>query len=133
RLAPFLDLHQAAQSRKILILRVDQVSVFLKCLVIPFANAVLQFADGERIQEMILAVYAEMVAAADSQLGISVRYRAECKLVFQLRLAGKHLKPHAPDSRSSTREIGINEFFAQPNGLEHLRAAIALQGGDAHL
>src|SRR3954471_14089742 len=54
-------------------------------------------------------------------------------LVTHLRLARNNIEPNALDSRRRTGEVLLHEFLVEPYGLEYLRPAITLQGGDAHL
>ena len=54
-------------------------------------------------------------------------------LVLHLRFAGQHVEADALDARGGAGEIFVDQLLVQADGLEDLRAAIALQGGDAHL
>ncbi len=53
--------------------------------------------------------------------------------MLELRFAGQHVKPHALDARGGSGEVGLDQRLVQSHGLKDLRAAIALQGADAHL
>ena len=55
RVRPLLELEQAAQSAELLVLLVDQVGVFLEGRVALCLYGVLQFADGQRIDQVVLA------------------------------------------------------------------------------
>ena len=67
-------------------MRVDQVGVFLKCLEVVVADAVLQLADGVRIQQVVLAIHTEVIATSHRQLSIRIRDGTKRELVLQLRL-----------------------------------------------
>ena len=127
------DLHQPAQSAELPALVVDEVGELFEGLGIIIANRMLQLGDGLRIQQMMLAADAVLIAAADSQLRLEAAGRVESVLVLHLRFARKHLQPHAFHARCGSGEIFSHQRPVKPNGLEYLRPAIALQGRDAHL
>ena len=116
-----------------LALVVDQLRVFLEGLEALLPDGVLQLADGQRIEQMILAAHAVLIAAADLQLGIGFRQRLESVVVLHLGFARQHIQADAFDARRGAGEISLDQRFVQADGFEHLRAAIALQRGDAHL
>ena len=97
-LTSLLDLHQTTQRSQILALLVYEICIFLERFEILFANAVLQLADGERVQQVIFAIHAEVIAATNRQLGICVRDRTERKFVLQLRLAGENIQTNTADA-----------------------------------
>ena len=86
RRVALLQLHQAAQRAQVGALLVDEVGVFLKCLEAVLPHGLLQLADGQRIQQVIFAVDALVITAADRKLGLELGQRTEGVLVFHLRL-----------------------------------------------
>ena len=128
-----LELEQAAQRAQMAVLIVQQIGVLLEGGRIVLAHRVLQLADGLRIQQVILAALAVLIVAADDQLGFRLGERLEGVGVLDQRLARQHVQAHALDARSGAGEVRVDQRLIQPNGLEDLRAAIALQGADAHL
>ena len=48
-------------------------------------------------------------------------------------LLGHPFQPHAADAADGFGKVFIDERAAQAHGLEQLRTAVALHGGDAHL
>jgi hypothetical protein len=67
------------------------------------------------------------------QLGLRFRDRLERVRVLAQRLFGDHVEPTPFDARGRAREIPLDHALIEPDGFEHLRPAIALQGGNAHL
>ena len=65
RLVGELQLEQAAQRAEPLRLVVDQLAVFLEDLVVAGAAGVLQLVDRLRVEEVVLALLALLVLAAD--------------------------------------------------------------------
>ena len=128
-----LDLHQAAQRRHVLALLVNQFGVLLESGKARLPHRMLQLADGQRIQQVIFAVDAVVIASSDRKFGIGFGKREEGKLMLHLGFARQHTQADSLQTRSRAREIGIHQFFAETNRLKHLRPAIALQRGDPHL
>ena len=81
----------------------------------------------------ILAAHAVLIVAADLEFGIGFGDRPEGVLVLHLRFAREHVQADAFDARSRAGEVLLDQRLVQADGLEDLRAAIALQRGDAHL
>ncbi len=93
----------------------------------------LHLADGERIEQVILAAFAVLVLAADDEIGFGFGERLERVLVLHLRFAREHVQADALDTRGGAGEVGLDERLVEADSLEDLRAAITLQRGDAHL
>ena len=70
-------------------LLVDEIGVFLERLEALLPHRMLQFADGQRIQQVIFAVDALVIVAADGEFGLEFGQRTERVLVLQSA-------PHAP-------------------------------------
>src|ERR1035437_7905258 len=88
---------------------------------------------GLRIIQVVLAARAELIVAAHRQFGIELGLRRERVLVLENGFLGEHFEPHALDPAGGAGEVLIDQALAESDGFEDLRAAIALQGGDAHL
>ncbi len=82
---------------------------------------------------MAFAVARGLIIAADSQFRIRLRQRLHGVLVFHLRFAREHVESDTFNTRRGSGEVPVDQRFVQSDGLEYLRAAIALQRGDAHL
>ena len=93
----------------------------------------LQLADRRRVQQVIFAVDALVIVAADSQLSLKVDQRTERELMLQLRFRREHRQANAFQARGGSGEVGIYQVFVQADRFEDLRSLIALQGGNAHL
>ncbi len=128
-----LEFEQATQRAEMLVLVVEFGRILLELGVAVLAHGLLQQADRGRVDEVILAVLAELVLPADDQLGLGVAQRLIGVPVLDLRLARQHVEPDAFDPRGCAREVGVDQFLVQADGLKDLCAAIALQGRDAHL
>ena len=57
----------------------------------------------------------------------------ECLFVTRARFVRNGVDADAADSRGRPGKVAIHERFLETDGFENLRAAIALQSGDAHL
>ncbi len=132
RAGGLLDFEQAAQGAELAVLFIDQIRVFLECLRIPLADGMLELADGERVQQVMLAAHAVLIIAAHGQFGVVAGDGLEGERVLHLRFAGQHIEPDAFDAGGGAGEVLLDQSLVQADGFEDLRAAIALQGGDAH-
>ena len=103
-----LQLHQAAQGAQVRALVVDEVGVFLKRLEAVLPHRLLQLADGLRIEQVIFAVHALVIAAADGKLGLELGQRTEGVFMFQLRFGRENGESDALDPRSGAGEVGID-------------------------
>ena len=74
---------------------VDEIGVFLKGLKAFLPNRLLQFADGQRIQQVILAIHALVVSACDRKFCLGLGQRTKRMLVLHLRFAGEHFQADA--------------------------------------
>src|SRR3954452_2676799 len=133
RLARLLDFHQATQRGQVAALSIDQCGIFFKALKVLLADTVLQFADRVGIQQVIFAVYPEVIAAAYRELSVGVRNGAEGEFVLKLRFARQNVQSNSADPGSGSGEIRLDQIFIKSDGFEDLRAAITLQRRDAHL
>ena len=94
----------------------------------------LQLADGQRIQQVIFAVDAIVITAANRAVpypnpsAAGTQTHASSALRAPARRGQR--PPGAKWSQQNTRSTNL---LIQADRLEHLRPAIALQGGDPHL
>ena len=89
--------------------------------------------DRLRIKEVNFAVIAPLVLAAGGQhVAVDLSFR-KSRVVAGQHFLGDHVKADAADAGGGPGEIVVDHVLAQADGLEHLRAAIALDGRDAHL
>ena len=99
RLVFVLELEQSAKRTQTAILLIQQVGVFLEGRRIVLPHGMLQLADGQRIQQVILAALAVLILAADHQVGLRFSERLEGVSMLHLRLARQHVQPHALNAR----------------------------------
>ena len=103
RLFREFEIQQAAQRSQAFGLVIDQLGIVLELLVIVRPAGHLQLIDGLRIEEMVLAVLAPLVHAANLQ-GASVhRAVREGMVMAHGSFARDHLDPHPADARRSSR------------------------------
>ena len=128
-----LQFHQPAQRAQFAALLIDQLRVFLERLEALLRTACCSLLTVMRIQQMILAADAVLILAADSSsVSDSVNGRKACSCF----ICASRARTSRPTP--SIREAVPVKYFSikrlvQADRLEHLRAAIALQRGDAHL
>ena len=128
-----LEVEQAAQRAPVPVLLVDQRGILLEHLVAAGAHRLLKLVDGLRIEQVILAVLAPLVLAAGIEhvaVDLPVRERP---LVPEQDFLGDDVDADAVDARGRPGEILVDDVLLQADGLEDLRAPIALDGRDAHL
>ena len=118
---------------QVAVLLVDDAGKFLEGLEFRLPHRVLQFADGDRIQQVALASDAILIFATDAQFRIGFAGRLERELVFHQRFACQHFHGHAFNARGRAGEVALDQRFLQADGLEDLRALITLQRGNSHL
>ena len=89
RASRFLQLHQSAQRAEICALVVDEIGVLLEGLEAVLPNRMLQFADGERIQQVVFAVHSLVIVAAHGEFGFKVGQWPEGVFMLQLRFGAQ--------------------------------------------
>ena len=126
------EIQQAAQRVMLLELVIHQLRVFLEDAVVRRANGVLELVNGLRAEEMQLAFRAPLILAADVE-------RVAVDLAIRKRMAMTHggffgddVERRAFDARGGPGEILVNDVSGQSDRFKDLRAAIALDGADAH-
>jgi len=128
-----LELEQAAQRAEVLPLVVDDLRVALEGRVAAGARGLLQEVDGLGREQVGLAIDAPLVDAADGQhvtVDLTLGIRG---VVAGEDLLGDDVEADAADARGGPGEVVIDHVLAQAERLEDLSAAVALDGGDAHL
>ena len=94
-------------------------------------HRVLEVGDRVRVPDVALAVAPPLQDTADGQhLALGARVGAE---VAAQGLGGEDLQAHPADPAGGAGEVRVDELGLEPDGLEDLRAAVGLDGGDAHL
>jgi hypothetical protein len=97
------------------------------------ASGVLQLEDGVRVEEVVFAVAPPLVLAAAVEIPRAAAPRWKGHGVAPENLAGDDVDADAADPRRRPREVLIHECPIEADRFEDLRAAVALQRGDAHL
>ena len=128
-----LELHQPAQGEQALILVVDLLGEQVVLGRIVAAHRMLQAGHRVRRPGMVFAAQAEGIVAAhiqhvaiDGIVAIGVAVAAHAFL-------GNLLEADAFHRGGGAGEELLDELAGQAHGVENLRAAIGLVGGDAHL
>ena len=127
------ELEEASQGAQSAVLFIHRVGVFLEGFEAFFANGLLQLADHGGIQQVEFAANAISVVAADREFGIAFRGCLVGGSVLHPRFLRQHVQADAFDAAGSAGEVFLDEVAVQANGFKDLRAAVALQRGDAHL
>src|ERR1039457_2465372 len=65
-----LEFEQSAQGRHVAVLIIDEVRVLFECGWAVLTHRLLHLADGQRIEQMILAALAILILAANNQAGL---------------------------------------------------------------
>ncbi len=128
-----LELEQPAQRAEIRRLLVHELGVRLEGLVAAAAHRLLQAMDGLGVEQVILAIGAPLVLASHRQRVPLERPLRERRLVAQQHLLRDHVRADAADARGRPAEVLVDHVLPEPHRLEHLRAAVALKRGNAHL
>ncbi len=115
------------------ILIVDELSIFLEDPVLARAGGVLQFENGVRIEQMILAIASPLVFTAPLEVGPFHRPVREGIMVPQADFIGDHIETDTADAGGRPGEVLINELLIEADRLEDLCAPVALHGRDPHL
>ena len=112
---------------------VDQRRILLEDLVVSRAAGELQFVDRLRIEQVVFAILTPLVLAAGIERVIIDDPLREGMPVPHFHFAGQHIHSHALDARGCPSEILVDNRMMKANCLEDLRAAITLDGRNAHL
>ena len=95
-------------------------------------HRVLERADDLGIPLVVLTIASPPIFAAVLQGRWRDGHIRKCALVARERLRRDHVHTDATDSRRRVREVAINDGAVDAEALEDLRAAVRLDGGDAH-
>ncbi len=128
-----LDAEHATQRQELLGLLVDLLGVGTVLLRQTAAHGMLEVRDHRRAPHMRLAADAIGVFAADIERVAQHRRGRKGKLMPFDGLTRDLLESHAFDLAVRAREVFGDEVRPESDGIEDLRAAIGLVGGDAHL
>ena len=128
-----LKIQQPAQRVEILHLLVHERAVLFERLVAPAAHRLLQRVDRLRIEKVRLALATPLVFAADvERVAVRLAIR-ECVAVPDDRFLCDDADVRALDARRGRREVFVHDRLIESDGLENLRAAVALHRRDADL
>ena len=128
RLAGRHQLEQAAQRRRLRRGLVDRGRVRLVGRVALVAHGALQLRDDVGVPDVVLALDAELVEAAGLEsLPLVGGALAGCGI------RRDPLEPDTADARRRAGEVAGDDRGPEADGLEDLRAAVALDGRDPHL
>ena len=128
-----LEAQQPADGAQPPALVVGERRVLLEHLVAARAHRVLQLRDGVRVVHVVLAAPPPLVLAAHPEVAVERRRDLVGVVVTLLRLAGDDVEPDALDARRRPGEVLVDDLAVEPDGLEDLRAPVAVQRRDAHL
>ena len=99
----------------------------------PRPDGALEGVDGERVEEVVLAVVAVLVLAAGAELAVADRAAGRVGAVLaELDLLGDDLDPDPADPGRRPGEVLVDEVAVEPDRLEDLGAVVALDGRDPH-
>ncbi len=112
---------------------IDELRVALELLVIVIAAGLLQLVNCLGVEEVVFAVFAPLVLAANLQGAPVDRALREGMRVAHGGLTRDDLDTRAADARGGPGEVFIHEVLVETDRFEDLRAAVALDGRDAHL
>jgi hypothetical protein len=105
----------------------------LELLVAAGAHGVLQQRDGVRVVHVMLAAPPPLILAARLEVAVEVGGDLERVVVAELRLAREHVQADALNARRGPREVALDQIGVEADGLEDLRAPVALERRDPHL
>ncbi len=94
--------------QRLRVLLIEEVGVLLEGGGVVGANGVLQFADGGRIEQVVLAAFAILIVPADDQFGFRISEGLEGVGVLHLRFAGEHVETDTFNTRRGTRKVGLD-------------------------
>ena len=133
RLCGRFDFEQAAQCHQALILIIDERGVLFESCVAVGARGVLQLGDALRCPHVLLAAHPESILTTRIER-VAIYGRVAIRLSMPTHRLFRDLgQARAFDARGRASEVFIHERAIEPDGLENLRAAIGLIGGDSHL
>src|ERR1700692_3469687 len=93
----------------------------------------LKFMDRRRIEQVLFAFAPVAILTTPFKRLFTDSAIRESLLLFHPDLFGYNIKADSTNSRRCPGEVAIDKILIETDGLEHLRAAIALNGRDAHL
>ena len=128
-----LELEQAPQRAMRAALVVDQPRVGLVGRQAVGPHRLLQGVDRLRREQVRLAGGAPLVQAAGGERAHVDRPLRVRGVMAQEDLLGDHVEPDPAHAGGRPSEVVVDDVLAEPERLEHLRAAVALDRGDAHL
>ena len=128
-----LEVEQPAQGPHAKGVVVRGVRVFLEALPAVVAHRALEVRHGFGIEGVLLASQTPLIEAPGVELRIFEAAVREASPMAHLRLAGDHVESDSRDARMGSDEGEIDDLPIEPDRLEDLRTAIALERRDPHL
>ena len=129
------QLEQAPQRGQVLGLLVDQAGVVLEDVVAAGAGGVLQLEHRLRVEQVVLALAAPLVLAAQLELAVGplLGTGRVGDGVAGGHLGGDLVEADATETAHGAGEVLVDEVLAEADGLEHLGAGVGRHRRDAHL
>ena len=127
-----VELEQAAQRGHVLRAVVDQLRVLLEDGVVVLARRLLQLVHGLRVEQVVLPTLAPLVLAAGVE---AAAVRLELRVggaVAHAGLGGDDVEADPLDAGVGPGEVAVDHLLPDADRLEDLRAAVRLEGRDAH-
>ncbi len=133
RLLRGFEFEQAAQGAEVCRLIVDQFGVFAVNLPATKPAGNLQLVNRLRVEQVILTAVAPLILAArvKSRPAVHLTIRERVAMTLQ-NFLGEDIQPNPFDARRCPGEIPVHHLAVQADGFKNLRAAITLDGRDAH-
>src|SRR5206468_639359 len=127
------EAEEAAERAQPLGLLVDHPGVLLEDVVAAGLGRVLEPEDGLGVEQVEFAIAAPLVLAALEELDRPDIAAAIGAAVMGERLGGDLRQADPADARGRLVEVAADELLVEPDRLEDLGAAVALDRADAHL
>ncbi len=129
------ELEQAAQCRELARLVVDELGVLLVDVPALGAGRVLELEHRVGVEEVVLALAAPLVLTAEVEVAVRALVGPWWvrEQVTPFALFRDLVEADTGDLRHGTGEVLVDELLVETDRLEHLRAAVRRDRGDAHL
>src|SRR6202158_4968094 len=128
-----LEFHQTSERAQTLRLNVDQLAVFLKHFVAARATGVLKFVDGLGVEQVIFAFTPVAILPPSIECRLTDWSIREGSLLPRPHFFGNDIEADTAEPRRRPGKVAIDEILIEADRFEYLRAAITLNGRDAHL
>ena len=126
------EVDQSAQGGKLLRLVVDRIGVFAESAEVTRAASVLQEVDGRRVERVVLAIVPPLVNPSRVEHFVAVVTAGVGAAMALFDFTGDAGEVDALDAGGGRFKVGVDHLAVQTDRFEDLRAAVALDGRDAH-